>query len=308
MPLISVVSPIYKAEKCVLELCDRLVTVLSKITDDFEIILVDDRSPDDSWKIIQGQADRDNRIRGIRLTRNFGQHYAITAGLDAVDGEWVVVIDCDLQDPPEKILDLYNSVKSKDFEISVALFEEVGQAAKKGWTSKLFWQALSWFSGVKFDPRMGNFRIMSRNVVKNFCAYREQLRFLGGITSIMGYRTTTVKMLREDRFAGTSSYSLKKRLVVAVDIIMAHSDKPLKLSILFGFLIAILSMCVGAVILFLGLSGAISVPGWASVIVSLYFVGGVIIGNLGVIGLYLGRVFDEAKRRPLYIIEKTTKA
>lgn len=306
MPHISVVSPIYKAESCVSELCSRLITSLSKITNDFEIILVDDRSPDNSWNLILEESKKDSRIRGLRFTRNFGQHYAITAGLDAADGDWVVVLDCDLQDPPEKINDLYQKAMTGESEVIVALFEGKTEAFHKQWTSKLFWWALSWLSEIKFDPRIGNFRIMSKDVVRNFRIYREQLRFLGGITATMGYSTASVTMTRESRFAGKSSYNLKRQLIVARDIIMAYSDKPLKIFVTFGFLMAFLSMCAGISIMILGLSGHIVVQGWASVMVSLYFIGGIIIGNLGLIGFYLGRIFDEAKRRPLYIVESST--
>lgn len=306
MPHISVVSPIYKAESCVSELCTRIITSLSKITNDFEIILVDDRSPDNSWNLILEESKKDSRVRGLRFTRNFGQHYAITAGLDAAGGDWVVVLDCDLQDPPEKINDLYQKAITNESEIVVALFEGKTEVFYKQWTSKLFWWSLSWLSEIKFDPRIGNFRIMSKDVVRNFRIYREQLRFLGGITATMGYSTASVRMARESRFAGKSSYNLKRQLTVARDIIMAYSDKPLKIFVTLGFLMAFLSMCVGISIIILGLSGRIVVQGWASVMVSLYFIGGIIIGNLGLIGFYLGRIFDEAKRRPLYIVESST--
>jgi adenylylsulfate kinase-like enzyme/glycosyltransferase involved in cell wall biosynthesis len=305
MPHISVVSPVYRAEGCVKELCDRLRSSLSSITNDFEIVLVEDRGPDNSWQVIEQEASKDPRIRGIRLARNFGQHRAITAGLDVASGDWVVVMDCDLQDPPEDIVKLYAKA-IEGYSIVVAQFEERAESSFRQLISKVFWGVLSWFAGIRFDHRVGNFRIMSREVVESFRLYREQLRFLGGITSLMGFTTTSISLKRDPRFAGETSYSLRRLLAVATDIVMAYSDKPLKISVIFGLFIAGLSFCFGALILILRLAGIINVPGWAGVMVSLYLVGGLIIANLGVIGYYIGKIFDEAKRRPIYVVESKT--
>jgi dolichol-phosphate mannosyltransferase len=305
MPHISVVSPVYRAEGCVAELCRRLKLAVAPITEDFEIILIEDRGPDNSWAAIREEASKDVRVRGIRLAKNFGQHRAITAGLDIAKGDWVVVIDCDLQDPPEGIPLLYAKAH-EGYEIVVALFEERVESTLRQKLSQSFWTGLSWLAGIPFDHRIGNFRIMSQRVVENFCGYREQLRLLGGITALMGFTTTTLPLKREERYAGETSYTYRKLLAIAVDIAMAYSDKPLKLSVTAGLLISGLAIIVGGVILLLGLTGMINVPGWASVMVSLYLIGGLIIANLGVIGYYIGKTFDETKRRPLYVIENTT--
>lgn len=306
MPQISVVSPVYKAESCVAELCRRIKLALEPLTSDYEIILVEDRSPDQSWSAIKEECLKDDRVFGIRLAKNFGQHRAITAGLDVASGDWVVVMDCDLQDPPEQIPLLYAKALEGN-EIVVAEFEERQESAIRQKFSKTFWAALSWLAGIWFDPRVGNFRIMSKQVVENFRSYREQLRLLGGVTALMGFTTASIPVKREERFAGETSYSLSKLLGVAVDIAMAYSDKPLKISVVIGLLMAGLSITVGGIILLLGLMGKIAVPGWASVMVSLYLIGGLIIANLGIIGYYLGMTFHETKRRPLYIIESTTR-
>lgn len=301
-PHISIVSPVYQAESCVAELCRRLKQSLCSITDSFEIILVEDRSPDNSWAAIEKEAQKDSRIRGVRLSRNFGQHRAITAGLDLAQGDWVVVMDCDLQDPPEAIPLLY--ARAKDgYQIVIAQFTDRIESGFRQATSRLFWAGLSWLAGADFDHRVGNFRIMSRKVVENFRSYREQLRLLGGLTNLMGFTTAYLPLKRGDRFSGNSSYTFRKLLAIAIDISMAYSDKPLRISIATGTIISGLSLTVGGIILLLGLGGLISVPGWASVMVSLYFLGGLIIANLGVIGYYVGKTFDEAKGRPLYIIE-----
>jgi adenylylsulfate kinase-like enzyme/glycosyltransferase involved in cell wall biosynthesis len=302
LPHISIVCPVFRADDCIEELCRRLKLAIASITDDFEIILIDDRSPDNSWEVIQREVQKDPRVRGIRLAKNFGQHRAITAGLDIAKGDWVVVLDCDLQDPPEEIPRLYSKAL-EGYEIVVAQFEERSESNVRQKVSQSFWGLLSWLAGISFDHRIGNYRIMSRRVVENFRNYREQLRLLGGITALMGFTSTTLIMNREERFAGETSYTFKKLFLVAVDIAMAYSDKPLKISVIAGVIISGLAIFCGIIILLLALSNLIDVPGWASVMISLYLIGGLIIANLGVIGYYIGKTFDETKRRPLYIIE-----
>jgi dolichol-phosphate mannosyltransferase len=306
MPIISVVSPVYKAEGCVAELCRRLKLAIETVTDNYEIILVEDRSPDSCWSLIEDEAQKDSRVFGIRLARNCGQHRAITAGLDVASGDWVVVMDCDLQDPPESIPLLYAKALEGN-EIVVAKFEERTESTLRQKVSRTFWVALSWFAGFRFDHEIGNYRIMSKRVVESFRCYREQLRLLAGITTLMGFTTAYLPLKREERFSGESSYSFKKLFYVAIDIVMAYSDKPLKLSVTVGLLMAGLSFAAGITILALWLLGSVEVSGWASVMVSMYLIGGLIIANLGVVGFYLSKTFDETKRRPLYAIEKTTR-
>ena len=307
MPHISIVSPVYQAEDCVGELCKQLKAVLCQITDSFEIILVDDRSQDKSWSRILSEAQIDPRIKGIRLARNFGQHRAITAGLDHAQGDWVVVMDCDLQDPPAAILDLYTKAQ-EGYQIVVAEFQERVESPFRQKISRGFWGLLSRLAGIRFDHRVGNFRIMSRRAVQSFISYREQLRLLGGITALMGFTTTTVSIDRGRRFAGKTSYSLRRLVSSAVEIIMAYSDRPLKISIAVGLSLAIVSVLAGAWILLLRLAGGVSAPGWASVMISLYFMGGLIILNLGIVGFYVGKTFEETKKRPLYVMEAMTAA
>ena len=305
-PFISVVSPVYKAEGCVEELCRRIKLAIEPLTKDYEIILVEDRSPDQSWSAIQMEAAKDDRVIGVRLSRNFGQHRAITAGLDVARGEWVVVMDCDLQDPPEQIPLLYAKAAEGN-QIVIAEFDERQESAIRVRISKLFWLSLSWLAGTDFDPKVGNFRIMSKHVVKSFRCYREQLRLLGGITTLMGFTTARILVKRGQRFAGETSYSALKLLNIAIDITMAYSDKPLKISAVAGFVMAGISIIIGIIIFLLKLFGMIDITGWASVMISLYLIGGLIIANLGVIGYYLSKTFDETKRRPLYIVEAMTR-
>lgn len=298
---ISVVSPVFEAEECIAELCRRLKTVLVEISGDFEIILVDDGSSDRSWSRIQAEAASDPRVYGVRLAKNFGQHRAISAGLDLARGDWVVVMDCDLQDPPEVIPQLIDKAL-EGHDIVLARFDQREESFLRQVVSKMFWTALSSLAGFSFDHKAGNFRVMSRKVVESFRLYKEQLRFLGGITSLMGFAVETVSVAREQRFGGKSSYSVSKLISLGVEVAVAYSDKPLRISVSSGLLMAMGALVAGSIFLFLGLGGAVEVPGWVSVIVSLYLLGGFMFANLGVIGIYLGKVFDESKQRPLYIV------
>jgi len=306
MPILSVVIPVYGADSCVPELCKRLKKSLSSITQDFEIILVEDRSPDTSWSKIVKETELDSRVRGIRLSRNFGQHRAITAGLDIADGDWVVVMDCDLQDPPEAIPELYNKAL-EGYHIVMASFEERKESWVRQFISKLFWSMLSRLAGFEFDFKNGNFRIMSRLVVQNFRKYREQLRLLGGINNLMGFSTCSIKLKRDKRHSGKSSYTIPKLLSMALDICLAYSDKPLKFVVGIGLSFSSLSVIVGIYFIYLQLTDSLKVPGWASIIISIYFLGGLILASIGVLGHYVGRIFTEVKNRPLYLIETSTK-
>ena len=303
--LISVVIPVYKAELCLDELYLRLSKALLSITADFEIILVEDCGGDGSWEIIENLALADSRVRGIQFSRNFGQHYGITAGLDHCHGDWVVVMDCDLQDRPEEIPRLYTKAL-EGYEIVLARRAERRDSLFKRVTSGLFYKLFSYLADIDYDGACGNFRIMSRKVVTNFCLMREQLRFLGGLVQWMGFKTTSIEVEHAERFGGKTSYTFSKLWKLASESIIAFSDKPLRFAVKFGFLMALFSFCYGLYIVIRYAFNGIAVQGWSSLIVSLYFIGGIIISLLGIIGIYLGKTFNETKKRPLYIISKST--
>ena len=300
---LSVVVPVYNEEGCLEELYNRLLTVLAPLTEDFEIVLVDDGSRDRSWGAIAGLAERDPRVKGLRFSRNFGQHYAITAGLDHCDGDWVVVMDCDLQDQPEEIPKLYAKAR-EGFDVVLARRGRRRDALLKRMVSWCFYKVFNYFTETNYDGQVGNYRIMSRKVVENFRRVREQLRFVGGIVDWMGFPTTSVQVDHAERFSGKGAYGFRKQWKLAQDIIMAHSDKPLRLSIRIGFVLSSLAFVYGIYVIYRALVNRMSILGWSSLIVSVYFLGGVIIMILGVIGIYLGRTFTEAKRRPLYIVKE----
>lgn len=304
-PHISVVVPVYKAEKCLDELCMRLDKSLTSIHPNYEIILVEDCGGDRSWEKILDHAKQDARIKGIQFSRNFGQHYGITAGLDVSQGQWVVVMDCDLQDAPEEIPRLY--AKAQDgFDIVLASRTNRQDSYLKRLTSTAFYKVLSYLADTEYDGSHGNFRIMSKTVVDNFKTMREQLRFFGGLVQWMGFSTTSLEVIHHERFEGQSSYTLKKLIKLATDTIIAFSDKPLRISIKLGFVMSFLSFSYGAYILMRALINGSTVQGWSSLIVSIYFIGGIIISMLGIIGIYLGKAFDQMKGRPLYIVRRTT--
>lgn len=304
MPHISIVTPVYRAEDCLEELYRRLASVLPGITQDFEIIMVEDSGGDRSWEIIRALARRDPRVKGIQFSRNFGQHYGITAGLDHCDGDWVVVMDCDLQDRPEEIPVLYAKAQ-EGYDVVHAQRDRRRDSMVKRWASNVYFKLLRFLADVG-DDTPGNFRILSRKVVENFRQLREQLRYSAGLLNWMGFPTAYVNVQQAERFAGKTTYTLAKLWKLAFDIMIAFSDRPLRLSVRLGFIIAFLAFCYGVYILVSALLYGSPITGWSSLIVSIYFIGGIIIAILGVIGIYLGKTFDESKKRPLYIVMHTT--
>lgn len=304
-PHVSVVIPVYKAENSLDELYERLKAILEQISSQFEIILVEDCGGDRSWQIIERLAHKDPRVLGIQFSRNFGQHYGITAGLDRCQGDWVVVMDCDLQDRPEEISRLYAKAQ-EGFDMVVACRGARQDPPLKRLSSWLFYKLFSYLADIEYDGDYGNFRIMSRKVVANFCQIREQLRFFSGLVHWMGFPTARIEVMHAERRDGRSTYTFAKLRKLAAETIIAYSDKPLRLTVRLGFLMASLSFFYGAYFLAHAFYHGISVPGWTSLMVSLYFIGGIIITILGILGIYLGKAFDETKKRPLYIIRKTT--
>jgi len=305
MPHISVVIPVYEAEDCLHELYRRLKETIETITQDFEIIMVEDCSTDHSWNIIAELSAADRRVRGIRFSRNFGQHYGITAGLDYCCGDWVVIMDCDLQDPPEEIPHLYKKAL-EGYDVVLALRTERKVGILKHVTSYLFYKVFSYLADTRYDSRIGNFRIISRKVVKYFRMMRERLRFFGGMIDWMGFSAASIVYKPCENRRRKSSYTFKKLFNLAFDAIIAFSDKPLRLAVKIGFVISLFAFVYGIYVIFKAIFFKIPVPGWSSLFISLYFLSGIIIIFLGILGIYLEKIFNETKKRPLYIISKRT--
>lgn len=305
MPHLSIVIPVYKAENCLDELYSRLKLSVEEITENFEIILIEDCGGDNSWGKICDLSRQDGRVKGFQFSRNFGQHYGITAGLDFCDGDWVVVMDCDLQDRPEEIARLYKKAQ-EGYDIVLARRGTRNDPLAKRFTSWLFYKIFSYLADMQYDGETGNFRIISRKVVESFREMRERLRFFGGLVSWLGYSTASIDVQHDERFAGQTSYTFKKLWKLASETIIAYSDKPLRLAIRFGFIISTLAFLYGSYVVFRALFHGVPIIGWSSMITSIYFLGGIIISILGILGVYLGKTFDETKKRPLYIISKAT--
>lgn len=305
MPLISVIIPVYKAEDCLRELYRRLVPALEQVSTDFEVIMVEDCGGDRSWDIICELAAKDSRVKGLQFSRNFGQHYGITAGLDHCSGDWAVVMDCDLQDAPETIPELYAKAQ-EGFDVVLVRRVMRKDSMKKALSSQLFYRLFAWLADMDYDPAVGNFRIISRKVVEGCRSMRENLRFFGGMIDWLGFPTTKIDSEHSERHAGETSYTFARLLRLAGDTIIAYSDKPLRLSVRFGFAMAGLAFLAGLALLVYASIYKVPIMGWSSLIISLYFIGGIIIANLGIIGIYLGKSFDETKKRPLYVVMRST--
>lgn len=301
---ISVVIPVYGCRQALPELHRRLVDALEGMDKSFEIVLVDDHCPQDSWQEIEKICAVDKRVIGIKLSRNFGQIRAITAGLDASRGDWVCVMDCDLQDRPEAIPLLYDAAIEDDYDAVFARRANRKDKALTKFLSRAFYKVYDYFTDGNYDPSLCNFSISRRPVIEAYCGMREHHRAYTMFIKWIGFRQTAIDVEGAERYEGESSYSFKKKLNMASELITAQSVKPLKFAMTVGFLIAFLAFLflVVTVIRYF-FFGPISV-GYTSTIASVYLMGGLMLAAIGVVGLYVGNIFTEVKGRPLYIVAK----
>jgi glycosyltransferase involved in cell wall biosynthesis len=304
-PVISVVVPSYGCEECLEALHAAVVATLEPVVPCFELILVDDASKQRDWSVIGRLAARDPRVRGVRLARNFGQHYAIAAGLEYARGEWVVVMDCDLQDRPEELPRLY----AKALEGYACVFARRGRRkdpSSKVALSRLFSWINGWLGGFEPDATVGNFSIVGRRVVRELRRFRERNRNYAMQVHWLGFPTAYLDVEHGARHAGETTYTLGRRLRHARETILSHSTKPLVLSAGLGLVMALGALGAALYLLVRKLTVGVSVEGWTSVMVSLFFLFGVLFLNLGVFGLYLGSIFLEMKGRPIFVVDETT--
>ncbi len=302
--LLSIVSPVYRAEGTVGLLVSEIKKNLVSITDAYEIILVEDGSPDRSWDEIVIESAKDKKVKGVKLSRNFGQHYAITAGLDHTKGEWVVVMDCDLQDKPEEIVELYKKAK-EGHKIVLARREVRNDTFRKKLSSKLFYKTLSFLTGVKQDPAVANFGIYHRDVIAAINQMREPFRNFAAIVNWVGFSAMMINVKHGKRIEGFSGYNFKKLMKLAIDTILAYSNKPLYYIISVGFSISLVSFIASIIIVIKYFSGTITVLGYTSLILSIWIIGGLLMMFIGMVGLYIGKIFEGIKNRPIYIITET---
>lgn len=300
---ISIVSPIYKAEYFVEKLVFEIQKAMKTLDVDYEIILVDDRSKDNSWQKMKEQSLLNPNVKSVRLSRNFGQHPAIMAGLSQAKGEWIVVMDCDLQDQPKEIIKLFQKAQ-EGFEVVQARRKNREDNFLKKLSSKVFSKVYSYFTDTKYDNEIANFGIYHKKVIQSILEISDYIKFFPLFVEFVGYKSTSIIVEHAPRDSGTTSYSFSKLVSLAFNTIISFSNKPLKLFVKFGMVISLLSFCVGIYYIYQAMHNEIEVLGYTSIIVSIWFLSGVIITTIGVAGIYIGKIFDQTKNRPVYIIDE----
>ena len=306
MEKVSVITPLYKSEKYITELYKRISQTLKELGLEYEIIFVDDCYGDKSLEIARNILKNDKKIKIIKLSRNFGQHAAINAGIDNADGNWLVTIDSDLQDSPEEIRNLYKKAK-EGYDIVLAKRLNRKDSFIKKSTSFIFSKIASYMSGFEVDYRTSNFGIYSKRVIENYKSLPESKLFFPFIVQWLGFPKSAIEVDHSERLHDKSSYSISKLLNLAFDSILYSSTKPLLTTIKIGLFISILSFIYSGYIIFKKFAYGIPVLGWASTTASIWFLSGLIITVIGVVGAYVGKVFEETKKRPMYIIEEIYK-
>jgi glycosyltransferase involved in cell wall biosynthesis len=299
---ISVVVPVYKCDECLRHLHERLVLSLTALTSDYELVFVDDRSPDDSWSTLTELAASDGHVRLVRLSRNFGQHAAITAGLEHASGDWVVVMDCDLQDPPEEIQRLYAKAQ-EGYDIVFARRTGYRHGLFRRIASRLYFRVLNLFLRTRLEPGFGNFSILSRKVRDAFLRMRDKDRHYLMILSWLGFSHSTVEIPHAARYAGESAYTLRMLLRFALDGLFFQTTTLLRWIVYVGFAV---SGAGAALAVFYVVNYFVGNPyqGWTTLGVLILVLGGFIIVTTGVTGLYIGKIFTQVKDRPLYLVDE----
>lgn len=304
-PAISFVVPVYGSPDSLEPLSRRIRDVCAGMGISYELILVDDRCPKNSWLTVTRLTESDPAIVGVRLSRNFGQHAAIQAGLSRVRGDWIVVMDCDLQDRPEEVPRLLEEA-SKGFDIVRARRLSRNDPAYRRLVSTIYYRLLSYLTGTYQDPGFSNFGIYHRKVIDVITQWQEESKYFPAILSWVGFSNSTLTVEQDRRFSGRSSYTLFKLFRLGLNVIVGFSDKPLKLVMVAGFVMALLSFGVSFFILAAHLMGFLTVEGWASIALSLWFLSGCLLFSLGLTGLYVGRVLAEVKGRPSFIVDQVS--
>ena len=304
-PTYSIVVPVFNELETLPELFRRLGQLLERLDGSAEVILVDDGSEDGSVEAMVELSGRDGRFKVLQLSRNFGHQAAITAGLDFAAGDAVIVMDADLQDPPEVALDLVEQWR-EGYEVVYAVRRSRrGENRFKRVTAAAFYRLLGKLAAVEIPADTGDFRLVDRKALEAYKTMREKDRYVRGMFSWIGFRQIGVPYDRDERFAGKTKYPLRKMTNFAIDGILSFSNAPLRLALGIGFAVSALSFVCGFLAVALKLAGAFTVPGWASIVVVTSFIGGIQLIVLGVVGEYVGRIYDETKKRPLYIVDRS---
>jgi len=299
-PVYSVVAPVFNEEACLPHFYQRVTAVMEELGEPYELVLVNDGSRDGSYRVLRRLHDQDARVRVVDLSRNFGHQIALSAGLDHARGEAVIVIDSDLQDPPEVIPEMVARWKAGAEVVYAQRRMRSGETRFKLLTASVFYRLMTRLTAVSIPHDTGDFRLLDRRVVDALVAMREHHRFMRGLSAWVGFRQEAVQYDRHERFAGTTKYPFRKMLRFSIDAITSFSHVPLQLATSFGFMLAGISL-VGIVIAgFLRIVHH-AIIGQASTLILVLFMGGIQLIFLGIIGEYLGRIYDEVRSRPLYI-------
>ena len=299
---LSVVIPVYGCRDCLRVLHERLTRALSELADSYEIVYVDDRSPDCAWQTLTELAASDAHVRCVRLSRNFGQHAAITAGLAKTSGRWVVVMDCDLQDPPEEIARLYRKA-AEGYDVVFARRAGRRDAPLRRMAARAYFGLLSVFFGTKLEGEYGTFSIISRKVVDAFLTLTDADRHYLFILNWLGFENTSIEVAHAERYAGGSSYTFSRLVQHAFDGLVFQTTKLLRWIVYVGFVVAVLGVLLAAFFTYSWAANS-PYPGWTSLAVLLLVLGGFILLSLGVTGLYIGKIFGQVKMRPLYVVDE----
>ncbi|MFD0673995.1 glycosyltransferase family 2 protein [Cohnella sp. GCM10027633] len=302
---LSVIVPMYNEEEVIEVTYNRLRAVLQSLGETYEIVFVNDGSRDKTASIVRGICARDRTVKLIDFSRNFGHQIAVTAGMDHAGGRAVVLIDADLQDPPEIILDMVAKWREGYDVVYGKRMERKGETWFKKATAAMFYRLLRSMTSVNIPVDTGDFRLMDRKVCDALTGMRERSRFIRGMVSWAGFKQTSAEYVREERFAGETKYPLRKMLRLSLDAITSFSTKPLKLAGVLGFLLSAAGFIYLFVVLYQRLFTDTTMPGWTSLIVISLLFNGITLSLLGVLGEYIGRIYEETKGRPLYLVSDT---
>ena len=301
--MLSIVIPIYNEEKLIAELVKRTHAALTTFTSNFEIIVVDDGSEDDSLKNLQASQVQFPELKIVALSRNFGHQAAYTAGLEYASGEFIGMMDGDMQDPPELFADMYRKIKEEGFDVISAK-----RTGRKGSNSRnlltfIFHRIFRNIAVLKNMENTGNFSMMTREALSALLTLKEKIRYLPGLRTFIGYKQGYVEFIREDRLSGEPKMSLSKLFTLAADAIFSFSKLPIRMCLILGLIGTFVFMCAGAYVLFAKIMG-FAIAGWPSTMLSIYFLGSIQLVALGIVGEYVYRIYKESQERPLYFVKK----
>lgn len=298
----SLVIPIFNEEETLPELHKRVTSLMDNLDGDSEVVLVDDGSSDHSYEMMVDIHKTDPRFKVIQLSRNFGHQLAITAGMDFATGDAVIIMDADLQDPPEVVIEMARQWRDGYHVVYGVREDRSGETWFKRTTASLFYRLLHRLTDLDIPVDVGDFRLVDRTALDAFRSMREHSRYVRGMFCWIGFKQTGVRYKRSERFAGRTKYPFARMLKLALDGILGFSTVPLQLALHAGFILSAMSFIYGIIALFAKMSGYFTVPGWSSLITVVTFIGGIQLMLLGVIGEYIGRIYDEVRKRPLYLI------